>query len=432
MGRGGKAENGTRKLGVFSVEEVTSHNKADDKWLIINGNIYDITTWAKKHPGGAKVISHYAGEDATDAWVAFHKDRESVEKYMKALQIGVVKEYKPSPVIKDFRELRQTVENSGWMKINPVFFVCQFLSLVAMEVGAAATMYYYGTDWLPYMVAVLLYATCQAQAGWTQHDYGHLSVFNSSKLNHWAHHIVIGFIKGASSHWWNFRHNQHHCKPNVVKKDPDIEINYLFLLGDYLPVSWGKKKKGVMPYNFQHNYFFLLGPPLLLPIYFHFENFYFVFKRKDWWDLMWTTLFFTKLSLVYSPLLGHWGTFWFYMLVRLVESHWFVWVTQMSHIPNEVEHDKKLDWVNLQLATTSNAEPSTFNDWFTGHLNYQIEHHLFPTMPRHNYSKVMPLVKSLCKKHGVTYKCKTLYRSFADIYSSLKRSGELWYDAYHG
>ncbi|XP_046342718.1 fatty acid desaturase 2-like isoform X2 [Haliotis rufescens] len=365
MGRGGKAENGTRKLGVFSVEEVTSHNKADDKWLIINGNIYDITTWAKKHPGGAKVISHYAGEDATDAWVAFHKDREFVQKYMKALQIGVVKEYKP------------------------------------------------------------------AQAGWTQHDYGHLSVFKSNKLNHWAHNFVIGFIKGASSHWWNFRHNQHHCKPNILKKDPDIEINYLFLLGDYLPVSWGRKKKGVMPYNFQHNYFFLLGPPLLLPIYFHLENFYFVFKRKDWWDLMWTTLFFMKLSWVYSPLLGHWGTFWFYMLVRMVESHWFVWVTQMSHLPNEVEHDKKLDWVHLQLATTSNAEPSTFNDWFTGHLNYQIEHHLFPTMPRHNYAKVMPLVKSLCKKHGVTYRCKTLYRSFADIYWSLKKSGQLWYDAYH-
>lgn len=69
MGRGGKAENGTRKLGVFSVEEVTSHNKADDKWLIINGNIYDITIWAKKHPGGAKVISHYAGEDATVSFV---------------------------------------------------------------------------------------------------------------------------------------------------------------------------------------------------------------------------------------------------------------------------------------------------------------------------------------------------------------------------
>ncbi|KAG8131113.1 putative Fatty acid desaturase 1 protein, partial [Naja naja] len=48
------------------------------------------------------------------------------------------------------------------------------------------------------------------------------------------------------------------------------------------------------------------------------------------------------------------------------------------------------------LSATCNVDHSWFNDWFTGHLNFQIEHHLFPTMPRHNYYKVAPLVKSLC------------------------------------
>jgi len=46
----------------------------------------------------------------------------------------------------------------------------------------------------------------------------------------------------------------------------------------------------------------------------------------------------------------------------------------------------------LQVNATCNVEGGRFNDWFTGHLNYQIEHHLFPTMPRHNYSTVAPLV----------------------------------------
>ena len=39
----------------------------------------------------------------------------------------------------------------------------------------------------------------QAQAGWLQHDFGHLSVFNSRKLNHIAHHLVIGHIKVSST-----------------------------------------------------------------------------------------------------------------------------------------------------------------------------------------------------------------------------------------
>jgi fatty acid desaturase len=56
----------------------------------------------------------------------------------------------------------------------------------------------------------------KAQSDWTQHDYGHLSVFKSSKLNHYMHLFFMGFIKGASSQWWNHLHNQHHAKPNVV------------------------------------------------------------------------------------------------------------------------------------------------------------------------------------------------------------------------
>ena len=63
MGKGGKAaEHGCRTV---TVEEVNRHNKRDDKWLLINGKAYDITEFAKRHPGGAKVISHYAGEDAS-------------------------------------------------------------------------------------------------------------------------------------------------------------------------------------------------------------------------------------------------------------------------------------------------------------------------------------------------------------------------------
>lgn len=42
-------------------------------------------------------------------------------------------------------------------------------------------------------------------------------------------------------------------------------------------------------------------------------------------------------------------------------------------------------------------------------------HSLFPTMPRHNYWKVAPLVKSLCAKHGIEYQCKPLLTAFADI-----------------
>jgi cytochrome b involved in lipid metabolism len=63
MGKGGKAGEGAPRT--VTQEEVQQHNKRDDKWLLIQGKAYDITSFASRHPGGAKIISHYAGEDAT-------------------------------------------------------------------------------------------------------------------------------------------------------------------------------------------------------------------------------------------------------------------------------------------------------------------------------------------------------------------------------
>ena len=59
---------------------------------------------------------------------------------------------------------------------------------------------------------------------------------------------------------------------------------------------------------------------------------------------------------------------------RFIESHWFVWCTQMNHLPMAVEYERDDDWLSMQLAATCNIDQSAFNDWFSGHLNFQIEH----------------------------------------------------------
>lgn len=247
----------------------------------------------------------------------------------------------------------------------------------------------------------------------------------------------MNFTKGASADWWNWLHYQHHAKPNVLNKDPDVRLDALFALGEDMPKLIAKeKRKNILglPFNLQHKYFFATLPPLLFPLYFQVMIFKHAIGRRKWVDLAVMCMFYVKVLYLYAPMLGVFGAIFHYMIIRCVESHWFVWVSQSNHIPMEIAEDKARPWLSLQLHATCDVEKSIFNDWFTGHLNFQIEHHLFPTMPRHNLYKIQPLVESLCEKHNVPFQIKPLGTAFADIYRSLKHSGELWqhyYEAYH-
>ncbi|XP_038147223.1 acyl-CoA Delta-4 desaturase-like [Cyprinodon tularosa] len=442
MGGGGQKEEagepGSGKAaGVYTWEEVQKHRSRRDQWLVVNRKVYNISQWARRHPGGSHVIGHYAGEDATEAFTAFHPDQTFVQKFLEPLQIGELAETEPSQdgnkdaaIIQDFKMLRSELEKEGLFRAKPLFFCLHLGHILLLEALAWIMVSYWGTSWTLTLLCAAMLATSQAQAGWLQHDFGHLSVFNKSKWNHLVHKFVIGHLKGAAASWWNHLHFNHHAKPNVLSKDPDVNMSGIFVLGSVQPVEYGIKKIKHLPYNHQHQYFFLLGPPLLIPIIFNLQVLHVMISRRNWVDLIWYLSFYARFFSCYLTLYGFFGSVAVIMFVRFLESHWFVWVTQMNHLPMNIDHEKRRDWLTMQLQATCNIDQSFFNDWFSGHLNFQIEHHLFPTMPRHNYHLAAQRVRALCDKHGIPYQKKSLWRGMTDIVSSLKTSGDLWLDAY--
>ncbi|KAH0621060.1 hypothetical protein JD844_022074 [Phrynosoma platyrhinos] len=356
-------------------------NSKEEKWLVINRKVYDVSQFFRRHPGGM-----------SDAFTAFHKEEDLVKKYLSSLLIGELAPDQPSSeptknemLIHDFRELHDTVKKTGLLKTNYPFFIFMFLHALLLDIGAWLVIWYFGKSWIPFLVGVALFTIAQNQYGFLQHDLGHVSVFQKPKWDRLAHLIVAGVLKGGPPSWWKHMHNQHHAKPNCFRKDPDLNMHpLLFSLGKTLSVE----------------------------------------------ELAVVVFYNIRVCLMYIPLMGFKSFMAFYWLARFLESTWFLWVSQMNHIPMNIDYDQNLDWVSAQLAATCNVDQSWFNDWYTGHLNFQIEHHLFPTMPRHNYWKVAPLVKSLCAKHGVKYQCKPLLTAFADILRTLKESGQHWQDAY--
>uniref|UniRef100_A0A8C8YRF7 Cytochrome b5 heme-binding domain-containing protein n=1 Tax=Prolemur simus TaxID=1328070 RepID=A0A8C8YRF7_PROSS len=329
----GKQEVPRKSLNTYTWQEIQRHNQQADQWLVINRKVYDVTDWAGRHPGGRRILTHYAGEDATDVFRAVHLELDVVQLYLKPLLIGELapgepsqERHKNSQLVKDFQELRKTVEAMNMFDANLVFFFLHLAQILILEVLAWLTLYQFGSGWRVTIFITFLLIISQAQSGFLQHDAGHLSIFKKSKWNHLLHKFLMCHLKGLSGNWWNYRHFQHHVKTNIYPKDPDINMGPLFLLGDLQPVKYGKKKIKYIDYKKQHLYFYM------------------------------------------------------------------------------------------------GESARVFISCFPS---------LFPTMPRHNYHKVAPLVRSLCAKHGLQYVNKPMLTAFGDIVRALKKSAALWKDAYY-
>ncbi|XP_058544987.1 fatty acid desaturase 2-like protein FADS2B [Neofelis nebulosa] len=427
-----------KSLNMYSWQEIQKHNQKADQWLVINRKVYDVTGWANKHPGGSRVLNHYAGEDATDVFRAMHLDLDIVKLYLKPLLIGELAPEEPSQernkssqLVEDFRELRRTLEAMNMFKANPAFFFLHFVQVLILETLAWLIVWHFGSGWAVTIFISCLLTISQCQSSYLQHDLGHLSIFTKSKWNHLMQKLMMSHCKGLSTSWWNHRHFQHHVKTNIHPKDPDIDMGALFLLGELQPVKFGKMKIKYIDYEKQHLYFYMVGLPLLMPVYFNLESMKVMCFQRYWEDIAWVSSFYIRHFITFGPFYGIFGTILLIYLVKFLESPWVTYVTQMSHIPMRMSKEENRDWLSAQVLTTCNVEQSIFNDWFTGHLNFQIEHHLFPTMPRHNYHKVAPLVRSLCAKHGLQYVNKPMLEAFGDIVRALKKSAALWMDAYY-
>jgi fatty acid desaturase 2 (delta-6 desaturase) len=94
----------------FTWQEIRQHSTKKDRWLVVDGRVYDVTRWIK-HPGGQAVLNHYAGQDASvkdfnrkelllhrcvffylfffqEAFHALHPEKSFAQKYLKSLYIG--------------------------------------------------------------------------------------------------------------------------------------------------------------------------------------------------------------------------------------------------------------------------------------------------------------------------------------------------------
>ncbi|XP_039391941.1 acyl-CoA (8-3)-desaturase-like [Mauremys reevesii] len=213
-----------------------------------------------------------------DASIAFHINKTLVRKSMNLLLIGELALGQPSfepcknkLLVEDFCELRTTIERMELLNPNSLFFFLIFQQILLLEATRWITLWYFGTSLLPFLISAVLLTTSLSQAGYLQHDLGHLSVFSKFKWNHVVQKFVIGQLLLTSQKF----------------------IFQTVLFRDGLCPKLGMKKK-FMPYNHQHKYFFVTLPPFLFPVYFQYFPLYKTIQRKDWVDLAWMQSFYIQ------------------------------------------------------------------------------------------------------------------------------------------
>jgi fatty acid desaturase len=89
-----------------------------------------------------------------------------------------------------------------------------------------------------------------------------------------------------------------------------------------------------------------------------------------------------------------------------------------------IEADSGLSFAHRQVVTSRNIVGGRWTNWLLGGLNYQIEHHLFPSMPRPNLARAQSIVRAFCLNNGVGYREETLIGSYRQTVHSLRVSVE--------
>ena len=325
--------------------------------------------------------------------------------------------------ISEFAALLTTVREAGLLRKRRTFYILTFASVTLLTVAAWFGFALIGDSWFTLIIAAVL-GILFTQYAFLAHEAAHRQVFESGKANDLSGRIIADLLVGISYSWWMNKHTRHHGNPNTQGKDPDIEPDFiLFQKEDAAKVG---NKIGAMFYRRQGFFFF---PILLLEgINLHRQAFITVFSKGkvdkralEIVLLLVRNLSYLAVVFTFLPL----GMAFAFVGVQLAVFGLYM---GSSFAPNHIgmailPHDSKVDFLRRQVLTARNIRGGWFMNIYMGGLNYQIEHHLFPSMPRPHLKRTREIVKEYCDSKGILYTETNLIEAYGIVVAYLNRVG---------
>lgn len=322
----------------------------------------------------------------------------------------------------DFADLMRRVKAAGLLERRPGYYLTKIAMIGALFVAGWTAFVMLGDSWWQVAVAAFL-AVVFTQIGFIGHDAGHQQIFRSKRANYLVGLVHGNLAIGLSYGWWVDKHNRHHANPNQEDKDPDINIGALAFTAGQAHAKRGRVTRFIA----RHQRYLFFPLLLLEAMQLHTSSVRAVagrgLRHRPWEALtlgLHAAGYLTAVLLVLSPVKA--------VVFIVVQQALFGLYLGCSFAPNHkgmpmLAAGDRTDFLRRQVLTSRNVRGSWLVDFALGGLNYQIEHHLFPSMPRPNLRRSQPLIRAFCHQHDVSY-CETnLLRSYAQALHHLHDVG---------
>ncbi|MFZ4896141.1 fatty acid desaturase family protein [Plantibacter sp. Mn2098] len=320
-----------------------------------------------------------------------------------------------------YSALLKTVRDAGLLRRHRTFYILTFSFLVIALLGCVTGFILLRESWFQLLIAGAL-GIVLTQFAFLAHEASHRQVFESGPANDRAGRFLAAGIVGISYSWWMTKHTRHHANPNTVGKDPDIEIDTISFIEEDAAKAKGfqaliTRKQG-----------YLFFPLLMLEgLNLHVLSFKTLFgPGKVNGRAVEISMVVARISLyvaaifLFLPL----GMAFAFIGVQLAVFGVYMGA---SFAPNHkgmpiIPAGSKVDFLRKQVLTSRNIKGFGMAT-FMGGLNYQIEHHLFPNMPRPHLAQARLIVQEHCETQQIPYTETTLLKSYGIVIEYLNRVG---------
>ncbi|GAA1778296.1 fatty acid desaturase family protein [Agromyces lapidis] len=327
------------------------------------------------------------------------------------------------PAQSGFARLSRQIKAEGLLDRFVGFYVRKAVFWAVVLGAAVAASVMLGDSWWQLVIAAVL-GVVFTQFAFMAHEASHRQIFRSGPVNDWAGLVLADLVVGISYSWWMNKHTRHHGNPNVIGRDPDIAKDTISFLEEDAAQSRGlvrliTRKQG-----------YLFFPLLLLEgLNLHVHGIRHVLDRRNNVKRRGLELAFIGVRLVGVTALVFWAfppllaaaflfvqlaVFGVYMGASFAPNH-----KGMPLIPRGV----RVDFLERQVLTSRNIRGGRFMDALMGGLNYQIEHHLFPSMARPALKRTQQIVREYCRENDIRYTETGLIESYGIVIAYLNRVG---------